>query len=386
MTRPSSFFLPGLLVLSILALPVAGAEESSDKEASKYTLRYKFKAGETLRWEVVHRALIKATVSGTTDSEEMVTKSVKVWQVKEVKDDGTAVFENMVESVDMRQKRTGRQEVRYNSKTDKEAPPEYATVPESVGVRLSTITLSANGDVVARKKEKVGAGARNEEGEITVPFPKEPIAVGKSWSFPHEITVPLENGTIKTVKTEQKFTLEEVKTGIATIGVVTVILTPINDPVVEAQLIQRQSAGTVRFDIDAGRVIGQQMDLDKRVVGFTGNRNPTSSIHYLTRFTEEFLSAEAVPAEKTADKTESNTAAADDKKADEKTADDAGPEMVAAQSEVKPEAPAEEKAVAADEKKADDAASKTVKAKSEAKPEAKKESVATKPEGSKVKK
>ncbi len=62
MTRPRSFFLPGLLVLSILALPVAGAEESSDKEASKYTLRYKFKAGETLRWEVVHRAMMKATV------------------------------------------------------------------------------------------------------------------------------------------------------------------------------------------------------------------------------------------------------------------------------------------------------------------------------------
>ena len=308
MTRPNSLCLPGLLVLSILALPLARAEESSDENAPKHALRYKFKAGETLRWEVVQRALVKTTISGFTDTTEMVSKSIKVWRVKEVKDDGTAVFENMVESLDMRQKRAGRQEIRYNSETDKEPPPEFQMVPESIGVRLSTITMSPSGNVVDRKKEKIRAAAQNEQGEITVPFPKGPIAAGKSWSFPHDITVPLNNGTIKTVKSEQKFTLEGVKTGIATIRVATVILTPISNPVIEAQLIQRLSSGTVRFDIEAGRVIGQQMDLDKRVIGFVGNQNPTSSIHYLTRFTEEFLSSETASTdEKTADP-ESKTA------------------------------------------------------------------------------
>ena len=375
MTRPSSLFLPGLLVLSILALPVARADESPEEETAKHTLRYKFKAGETLRWQVVHRALAKATVSGTTESEEMVSKSIKVWHVKEVRDDGTAVFENMVESVDMRQKRTGRQEIRYNSQTDKEAPPEFKTVPESVGVKLSTITLSPNGDVVHRERENVQAAAQDEQGEITVPFPKEPIAVGKSWSYPYDITVPLEGGTIKTVKSEQKFTLEEVKTGIATIRVATVILTPINDPVVEAQLIQRQSSGTVRFDIDAGRVIGQQMDVDKRVIGFTGSRNPTSSLHYLTRFTEEFLSSEITPVEEKADNTESKTASTDERPADSGSK--------TASTDEKPD-DSGSKTVSTDEKPAD-SGSKTAESESEVKSEAK-ESVAAKPEASEVKK
>ena len=297
MTRPNSLLLAGLLVLSILVLPVARAEGPSGEKTAKHTLRYKFTVGETLRWQVVQRALVKTTVSGFTESTEMVSKSVKVWNVKEVKDDGTAVFENMVESLDMRQKRSGRQEVRYNSETDKEPPPEFQMVPGSVGVRLSTITLSPSGEVIHRKKEETQAAAQNEQGEITVPFPEEPIAVGKSWSFPHDIIVPLNTGTIKTIKSEQKFTLDEVKSGIATIRVATVILTPIHNPVIEAQLIQRQAAGTVRFDIDAGRVIGQQMDLDKRVVGFVGSQNPTSSIHYLTRFTEEYLSSKTAPDE-----------------------------------------------------------------------------------------
>ena len=43
-----------------------------------------------------------------------------------------------------------------------------------------------------------------------------------------------------------------------------------------------QSAGRVRFDIDEGRVLGQQMDIDKPVVGFRGD---ASSIHYVNRYT-----------------------------------------------------------------------------------------------------
>ena len=304
MTRPKFLFLPGLLVFSILASPGGLADDSSQEKAAQHTLRYKFTAGETLRWQVSHQALAKATVAGTTERTETVTKSVKVWRVREVKDDGTAVFENLVESVEMRQERTGRQAIRYNSKTDKEAPPEFATVPDTIGVTLATITLSPIGKVIHRKKGLVQAGVQNQEGEITIPLPEEPIAVGFSWSFPHEITVPRENGTIKTVKTEQKFTLEQVKTGVATIRVVTVILTPIRDPAVETQIIQRQSSGTVRFDIDAGRIIGQQMDLDKRVVGFAGKHSPTSSLHYMTRFTEEFLSSEPDSAEEKTGKTD----------------------------------------------------------------------------------
>ena len=48
---------------------------------------------------------------------------------------------------------------------------------------------------------------------------------------------------------------------------------------------------------DAGRILSQQMDLDKHLVGFRGE---TSSLHYVTRFTEELLAAEAPAAGKTA--------------------------------------------------------------------------------------
>ena len=55
-------------------------------------------------------------------------------------------------------------------------------------------------------------------------------------------------------------------------------------------MVEREAAGRVRFDIDAGRILGQQMDIDKHVVGFRGE---ASSIHYVNRFCERLLPEQA---------------------------------------------------------------------------------------------
>jgi hypothetical protein len=293
----------GVVAAVLLVFVVAArAEEakSAANSAEKYTLRYKFQPGQMLRWDVVHRAKVKTTISGTTQTAETVSQSVKAWRVKDVRPDGTATFEHSVESVDMTQKLTGRQEVRYNSKTDKKVPLGFETMAQSVGVPLSLVTLDNRGTVLHRQRF-AGKGNSENEAPMTIVFSEDAVAVGGNWSLPAEIDVPLANGAIKRIKTEQKFVLESVQNGIATIQVSTQILTPIHDPSIEAMLIQRESAGTVRFDIDAGRVIGQQMDLDKKVVGFRGE---ASSLHYITRFTEEFLPEEAKTASRSAESAE----------------------------------------------------------------------------------
>ena len=129
------------------------------------------------------------------------------------------------------------------------------------------------------------ASATNE-GAITIPLPDEPIAVGHVWTFPCDIDVPLETGGVKKIKAVQQFKLESVKTGVASIRVSTQFISPVTDPAIEAQVVQHESTGMVRFDIDAGRIIGQQMDVDKHVVGFRGQ---ASSLHYVTRFTEQWI-------------------------------------------------------------------------------------------------
>jgi hypothetical protein len=265
-------------------------------DETKYTLRYQFHPGETLRWNVEQRTQMRTSVSRSTQDTETASFSMKTWRVKEVQPNGTTVFEHSVEWIDMRQRLSGRQEVRYDSRTDKTAPPGFQDVASAVGVPLSTITLSPQGKIVKREKHAVRGSSSQEGGEITVPLPAEAIAVGHEWRQPCDMEVPLPTGGMKKLKAEQKFRLEGVQTGVATISICTQILTPITDPAIEAQVVQREGQGQVRFDIDAGRVLTQQRDTDKHVVGFRGE---ASSLHYVNRFSEEFVAETAVAAAKT---------------------------------------------------------------------------------------
>ena len=283
-----------LLVLLLLCGPACATESDAPKSAAaeKYTLRYKFQPGETLRWNVEHRCKVRTTVSNSTQTAETTSLSEKVWRVRQVLSDGSATFEHLVQWVDMRQTLTGRREVHYDSRADSVPPRGFEQLAQTVGVPLSIVTLDARGKVLHRKRAPLKAAAGGE-GEMTIQLPEEPIAVGGQWSSCHDVELPQPGGGVVKIKTRQVFALEGVKTGVATIRVATQILSPVHDPAIASQLIQYQSAGTVRFDIDAGRVLGQQMDVDKGVVGFRGE---ASSIHYLTRFTEEFSPGETAVA------------------------------------------------------------------------------------------
>lgn len=280
--------LCGVACLSVAA---AGGEGPKAKEAGpqEYLLRYKFHAGDSLRWTVVHRCRIRTSVSASTQTAETTTTSVKVWRVHEVKPDGTAVFDHSVESVDMRHRLSGRDEVHYNSRTDPCAPHGFEDVARAVGVPLALVTIDDQGKVLKRKQNFVKAAVAGQ-GEITIQLPEQPVAVGSHWSSQSNIDVPLPNGGVRRIRAQQSFALESVKTGVATISMSTQIMTPNLDPAIEALVLQYETSGSLRFDLQRGQILGRQVDVDKSVVGFRGE---ASSIRYIARSTEDYLPAPA---------------------------------------------------------------------------------------------
>lgn len=281
------------LALALAYVSALHAEDAAKPDAKTYDLKYKLKAGEVLRHEVVHQATVETTIKGTSQTAQTRTTSVKVWKVDRVKDDGSVVFSHAIESIDMWQKMQGRQEQRYNSRTDKTPPAGYEDVAKQIGVPLTEITMNDRGEILKRNEKQ--KQPNTNPTQITVPLPDKPVAVGYQWNKPYTIPTTATNGVVKNVDLRQLYTLEKVSAGVATIKVESQVLTPIQDPALEAQLIQRMTEGTVRFDIDAGRVISQQTDLNRQVIGFNG---PASSMHYLTRVEEKLLPS----SEKTASK------------------------------------------------------------------------------------
>jgi hypothetical protein len=70
----------------------------------------------------------------------------------------------------------------------------------------------------------------------------------------------------------------------------TQILSPVRDPAVEAQIVQAEQSGVLKFDLRTGRMVGQTSALDKEVFGFQG---PESKLHYQAEFSESLSEADA---------------------------------------------------------------------------------------------
>jgi len=276
-----------LALLSVTIVVAAGAvaaEQNSDR-GQKYTLAYKFQPGEEVRWRVVHQATIRSTIQGSTQTAQTRSESAKVWTIKSV-DDDAITFEHSVDWVKMTNQVSGRAKVEYDSTTDEKPPAGFEYAAKAVGVPLTEITMDRHGRV-ARQVRKVVQPGQNEDQTVAVPLPREPVAVGDTWSEPSEISVRLKTGGSRKIRVRRRFELLGVKTGVATFSVDYQALTPIRDnPALEAQLVQRMYSGQIRFDIDAGRVLSQQLDVDRNILGFAG---PTSSMHYLSRMTERPL-------------------------------------------------------------------------------------------------
>jgi hypothetical protein len=185
----------------------------------------------------------------------------------------------------------GVKEVSYDSQKDVVPPAIYEPIAKTVGVTLATITIDPAGKIIDRRSNQPNFNPGI--GELTMPLPGKKVKIGDTWFTPETITLRTEEGMIKRVDTRQLYKLEKIELGVATISVVTQVLTPISDPKLESQLVQRLQKGTIKFDIDAGRLIHKQMDLDESVLGFAG---ADSSMQYLARLTEEPLKNEAAQA------------------------------------------------------------------------------------------
>jgi hypothetical protein len=306
-----TFFLAGFLISAIIYPAIAIPAESTAKESAKtsaakssdtsaptgpkHDLRYRFAKGETVRSKVVQQSKIETTISGTSQTADMTSISTRAWRVTDVSQEGNMTFETSIESIDMRHKMSGRQEVKYNSQTDEKPPLGYESAAESVGKVLTQIVIDPAGKILKREK-KNQASVDNVNVQVVMPLPGDPIAVGESWSAPFDITITLEDQQTKVITARNRYQLDKVENGVATISVETV-LPPVNDPKIRAQLIQRLTRGTARFDLKAGRVLSQKTELDEQVIGFHG---ADSSLHYLGRFTEELLAADSKTAAKPA--------------------------------------------------------------------------------------
>jgi hypothetical protein len=281
-------------ILIALALFVVAGRSMAEEpvtpvnDGTKYDLRYKLSAGDVLRYTVDHRAAIRSTIDDTSQEAQTKTESVKAWKVTDVLPNKDIEFMSVVERVHMLNHLPDRAPAEYDSVKDKVPPPGFEDAAKAIGVPLSVTRITPRGKVVSHKL-KLQQSAADRDAQVAIRLPDEPVEIGATWDEPFDVAVQLEGNATKSIQTRRHYELKSVANGVATIDVTYQILSPI-DAKIESQLVQRLMKGTVRFDIEKGRVDSQTVEVDKRILGFAG---PTSSMHYVMRM-EEKLTDEKV--------------------------------------------------------------------------------------------
>jgi hypothetical protein len=216
---------------------------------------------------------VKTKVDGTTQRSQSRSVSGKKWNFSKV-EPNALTFTHSVNYVDMWQETQGQIPVRYDSRTDKEVPPEYSVVAKMIGSPISTVTIDAAGKEINRedvvKQHDMGTGG------IVLPAP-----------------IQLEDGSFKKINYRTVYELKKVQTGIATISIKSQILTPGIDARIHSKMIQKLSNGMAKFDIDNGRLLSKTLEWNEKVVGFNG---ASSQMEYVARMKEEYQSTRVASA------------------------------------------------------------------------------------------
>ena len=276
---------PLILALTFSGLAaVSNAAESADSSPKTYLLRYKYQLGEVLKYRVQHRANVRSTIDETTQEVESITESVKAWKVTDVLPNGEIEFIHVVESAKMSNRRPRQPVAEFDSTKAEKPPAFFAQAAKSIGVPLSQIRMTPAGKIVDRE-EKHAQPKASDDMPITLRLPDKAIEVGEKWHHVYDVKAERSSGAKIKIRTRRLCELLSVKQGVAAIKVTYQIMTPV-EPHIVAQLVERLTAGTVRFDLERGRVLAQEHSVDKRIVGFAGK---ASSMHFVARLEEHLL-------------------------------------------------------------------------------------------------
>jgi hypothetical protein len=273
----------GALLTGLLATPRVPAGEAAAHPT--VLLRYRFESGEVLAARVAHRALTETTMNGVTQTVETMTDSTRSWTVVAVAESGEATIEQSVDDVTMTSRSSDRGEVRWSSGDAADPPPGYEGVRQSLRVPLVRLRVSPDGRILERRELRPCPAAATGD-LVVVPLPEEAVPVGHEWTIPDEVVVEVPGGARKAVRTRLRYRLENLENGLATIAVDTTVLTPVDDPRLEARLLERIWNGEIRFDVETGRIVSRRTAIDRRVVGFGG---PQSSVRYKASLEERPL-------------------------------------------------------------------------------------------------
>ncbi|MHC4875455.1 MAG: hypothetical protein ACYTGL_03080 [Planctomycetota bacterium] len=270
---PSRHCCLGLMFLAVIsaASPVPGddaksadtsvnqSETASEDEAEAFALRYRFKPGQFVHYQVESTSKMTLQAKQEVQTIEEKRSTRKHYRVVSVDDQGYAVLEPVIDHVLMEAQTDGASPVRFDSDSSEPVPSQFTKVRETVGRVLVRVRYTPRGEVdeVTRVASDRDVNADDAEShKFLIAFPERELACGDAWDDDFTVQVSISGDfkkpLYKPVTIRRRYTLKSVDDGVATIIFSTYPLSVDRDPQIRMQLVQRSLTGTVEFDVDRG--------------------------------------------------------------------------------------------------------------------------------------
>lgn len=272
--------LAGIVVESVRA----------DEADRKYTLQYKFLAEKVAYYKVENQSKIELHQGQAEQEVEHREVTEKHYRAG-VDLDGNCVLQMTIDRVQMSASVDGGSPVEFDSQDGEDPPAQFEGVADQVGQPHVRVKVSPTGEILQlqwlQQADTETLTAKNAgKLDLLVRLPDEPVAIGDVWKERYETDITVGQGLKKAITMQRTYKLTAVEGNIATIRLDTAVITPLQDPEQEAQLIQKTPSGTIKFDINRGILLSKETSLDRKVVGFAG---PKSFIRNVTTRRESYL-------------------------------------------------------------------------------------------------
>ncbi len=272
------------------------AHSHADEAAERYTLRYRFTPDQTVDYTVEQESQDFYKRGEAQQQVNYGTTTWKHYRVVSVDDDGNAVLQLQIDRVVMRASEDGGEWTRFDTQDSETAPVQFVGVFKTIGQPMARVRVSPRGEMLPLSGPDVmewlledvpNPGTESlSDMNLLIPLPEEAVAVGQVWKEPFEmqVGVDLTNPLKRTVKLQRQYRIDSVDGSQVSIRFETAVLTPLQEPAQEAQILKKVARGKVLFDMEEGRIISRSTHVDEEVVGFNG---PGSEIRNVTNRTEE---------------------------------------------------------------------------------------------------
>lgn len=285
------------LCVAMSAEHAAFSQELNTGKGKSYVLTYKFIPNQSVHYEVVHEMEIINQLNEQTETSRNKSESRKHYRVLAVEPDGSGNLELIIDRVHMTASVGGKPAEVFKSDDAAAQPEKYKHILRTVGKPQATIRFSPAGaplkvapilPVAANQPAVAGGSANGQEASpesYLTPLPEQPVAVGDIWKERFQLDAVADKLPVK-ITMQREYRLAAVEANRALIEFRTVILTPVHDPAISAQLIQRETQGKIVFDLARGQVVSRDVGIDRTVINPFGSK---SSMRAVSRYQERLI-------------------------------------------------------------------------------------------------